>query len=316
VQLKRNGNPVEQSTYCEPLTFYQKSYKVLMYSLSITHGGFNMGTKGSFTVLCLLVASVLITGCGSAENNAMKAMPLMPQLYLTTEDRLLPKPDYSTFGSTRSYPDGGSASLEWGMPLSGEAIGNDYSYKIVMASTGRSTATVEIILMQGSQATELGKDTVVINSTQYKPYRGQFSGANPVPTSSDRVILRITVSGDDFGIKYGGTSSSIGLLAAPEITSAVANERAKALVWVAGNTVCNDKEPTTCDLFNNFKDLLDLAIIEGDNVKWGIGWGLTVSGEPNFLEWVNESFNVEEISIEVAQEAGIDEGQMTVEFNP
>ncbi len=69
---------------------------------------------------------------------------------------------------------GEAMALEWAMPLDNEVLGDYYTYKLVMASTGRTSATVELILLQGTQETVIGEDSFVIDSTQYTPYQGQF----------------------------------------------------------------------------------------------------------------------------------------------
>ncbi len=100
------------------------------------------------------------------------------------------------------------------------------------------------------------------------------------------------------------------------MTSSITEERTRALVWVANNTLCDDEELATCDVLNSFRDKLDPTIISGDSAKWIIGWGLTKSGKPYSVEWTNEVFTIEEISIDDAQQFGVEEMGWMFELNP
>jgi hypothetical protein len=274
---------------------------------------------------------MLIAGCEPSEEAratqtavAVEAtvvvMPLSssPKLYLGFEDNLSPDP-ITTSGTITQYLYGERKSFEWTMQLDDESLADNYTYDLVMASAGTSNATIELVLRQGSQETVLGEDTFVIDSTYYLPYQGQFSGSNAAATNGDQVTLRLTVSGDDFGITLGGVDSSISILEAPDTTAAIAEERTKALTWVATNiTFGPNVEILTSDLFTHFRYSLDSAILSGDNARWVMGWGLTISGKPYSIEWANEVFSVEEISVEEAQEADVEEMTMeiTSELNP
>jgi hypothetical protein len=107
------------------------------------------------------------------------------------------------------------------------------------------------------------------------------------------------VSGDDFGYRQGA-ASSIDVLENPEsLPSEVIEERTKALTWLATNSK-SDFDPEMA-LFADFKDQLDSVTLSGENAIWLVGWGLTKSEKPYFLDWVDGTFTAEEITIEEFQ---------------
>jgi len=172
-----------------------------------------------------------------------------------------------------------------------------------MASFGKSNVLIEIVLKIGKKKSVLGKDTLKVESTRYQHYRGQISGPEIITNKGDQVILRITVSGSDFGIKYGFGKSSISILKSIGLPTRVTDERKKALIWVA----THNKWGIDSDIFSGFMGNLDLVISSNINAQWNFGWGLTKSGRPYLLKWNDRVFTVEEISIEKAKELDIKE---------
>ena len=312
-----------------------------------------MNTKYCFAVICLLVASVLLIGCGPSEEElaaqtavavatetavvqateavaatetavvqatevavavkaTLVAMPLSSSelLYLGFEDNL--STESVQPGTSQHYLYGGSESFEWVMRLDNESLAESYTYNLVMASAGTSDVTVEIILKQDGQETVLGQDSFAVASTYYMPYQGQISSSETAVQAGDQFVLRLTISGDDFGITHGPSGSSVSLLKPTDLSAAVAEERIKALTWVATNNIWG----LHSDIFTSFRDQLDSVISSGSDAKWGFGWGLCTSGKPYSLEWTNGIFDVEEISIEQAQEQDIKEESVIFEVSP
>jgi hypothetical protein len=46
---------------------------------------------------------------------------------------------------------------------------------------------------------------------------------------------------------------------------------------------------------------LDYVILSGDNARWSVGWGLTKSEKPYFLDWIDGTFTAEKITVEEFQ---------------
>jgi hypothetical protein len=259
-----------------------------------------MRTKFRFAVAMLVAVVILLTGCGSSGSKSgveatIEAMPQpSPKLYLGEDTLSLSLPPSAT---TTIY--GGSFTNDWVFDLSDQALKETFSYSLSMASAGQTNVSVEIILKQGAQETLLGDDSFIIDSDEYKPYRGQIAGSNETTESGDQLILRVEALGDDFGYRQGA-ASSIDALENPEsLPTELVEERTKALTWLATNGK-TEFDPEAA-LFADLKDQLDYVILSGDNARWLVGWGLTKSEKPYFLDWIDGTFTAEEITIEEFQ---------------
>ena len=259
-----------------------------------------MKRKLEDVIMILIALGLLLAGCSSGGSKSgveatIEAMPQpSPKLYLGKDTLSLSLPPNAT---TTIY--GKSFTSDWVFELNGEVLKDTISYSLSMASAGQTNVNVEIILKQGSQENVLGDDSFIIDSDEYKPYRGQITGSSITTESGDQLILRLKVSGDEFGYRQGA-ASSIDVLENPEsLPSEVVNERIKALTWLATNSKAGfDPEAA---LFADFKDQLDYVILSGDNARWLVGWGLTKSEKPYFLDWIDGIFTAEEITIEEFQ---------------
>jgi hypothetical protein len=67
-------------------------------------------------------------------------------------------------------------------------------------------------------------------------------------------------------------------------------------------------------LFDNTVDQIDFVIDRGDNAVWQIGWGLTASETPFRLTWQDNVFASEEMTLDQANEVGLEEMQITFEL--
>jgi hypothetical protein len=259
-----------------------------------------MRSKFAFAIAMLVAVVLLLTGCGSGGSKSgveatIEAMSQpSPKLYLGEDTLSLSLPPSAT---TTIY--GGSFKNDWIFNFNDEALKETFSYSISMASAGQTSVNVGIILKQGGQEMVLGNDSFVIDSDEYKPYRGQITVSNVTTESGDQLILRIEASGDDFGYRQGA-ASSIDVLENPEtLPNEVIEGRIKALTWLATNSkTVFDSEAA---LFADFKDQLDYVILSGDNARWSVGWGLTKSEKPYFLDWIDGTFTAKEITIEEFQ---------------
>jgi hypothetical protein len=259
-----------------------------------------MKMKIGFAIAMLIVLGLLLTGCSSsgsvsAVEATIEAMPQpSPKLYLGEETLSLSLPPNATASIYAK-----TFTNDWVFDLSGQVLKETFTYNLSMASAGQSNVNVEIILKQGSQENVLGGDSFLVSSDQYQPYRGQITGSNVTTKNGDQLILRLMVSGDDFGYRQGA-ASSIDVLENPEsLPSEVIEERTKALTWLATNSK-SDFDPEMA-LFADFKDQLDSVTLSGENAIWLVGWGLTKSEKPYFLDWVDGTFTAEEITIEEFQ---------------
>jgi hypothetical protein len=259
-----------------------------------------MRAKFGFAIAILAVVCLLLTGCGSDSSKSgveatIEAMPQpSPKLYLGKDTLSLSLPPNAT---TTIY--GKSFTSDWVFEFNGEVLRDTISYSLSMASAGQTNVNVEILLMQGTQESVLGNDSFIIDSDEYRAYRGQVTGSNITTESGDQLILRVEASGDDFGYRQGA-ASSIDALENPEtLPTELVEARTKALTWLATNSKA-EFDPEAA-IFADFKDQLDYVILSSDNARWLVGWGLTKSEKPYFLDWIDGTFTAEEITIEEFQ---------------
>jgi hypothetical protein len=280
-----------------------------------------MNTQHQFAVTYLLLVTMSLTGCRSSKEAhqptqtaaavkaAIAAMPQpAPKLYLDDDSKLFSNTDSISAATTTYYLYGERKSLEWMFQLGSESLKENFTYNLVMASYGNTSVAMEIILKQGQQETILGQDTFTVDSNSYQPYHGQISGSTVAVNEGDQIILRLTVSGDDFGMVYNARSSVDILKPSIALSKTIAEERKKALTWVAINTKGLDS-----DVFTNFRDRLDEVVLTKSDAKWWFGWGLTKSGKPYLLDWSDGVFSIKKISIEEAKEKEL--GENLVLFN-
>jgi len=261
-----------------------------------------MKTKYGYAIVILLALGTLLIGCSSESSikATIEAMPQpSPKLYLG-EDKFSSKEDILSLslprGATTQYHSNSIITNDWVFVLSDQVLKEDCTYSLTMASLGKSSVKVEIILRQDFQESVLGEDSFIIESDQYQAYEGQIPGPEVAINDGDQLIIRLTVSGDDFGIGTGIRSSINVLENFTPLSAEVKEERTKALVWLATNS--KDRFDPDAEIFVNFKDNLDYVVLSGENADWLVGDWLTKSEKPYFLEWVNGTFKVEEITIE------------------
>ncbi len=294
----------------------KKVFGFLIISLLSVSGLFgwyasNEQTQAAQTAAAQASETAVAQATTMAAEAAVAAMPIPGlKLYLDHEDKLLRNIDSSTTSTYYLY--GEQKLLEWSYRLGDETLKDSYAYNLVMASAGKSSVSIKIILKQGQQEKILGQDKFVMNSTLYRPYLGQIPGTDVTTKPGDQVILRMTVSGDDFGIIHDQVSSSISILESSPLPPAIAEERTKALVWVATNNAWGIES----DIFTSFRDELDQVISTDSNVQWHFGWDLTTSGKPYSLEWSDGIFNVEDISMEEAEQLELGKDSVTLSLLP
>lgn len=234
----------------------------------------------------------------SAIEAAIKAMPHpSPKLYLGKDTLTLSLPSQTT---TTSHFGVSTITRDWTFDLSGQVLKETYGYSLIMASAGVSNVTVEFIVKQGAQESVIGDDSFTIDSDRYQPHSGQITGSKVSAESGDQLILRLTVSGDDFGIVTGAGSSIDLLENTTPLPNEVMEERTEALLWLATNN--KDGFDPDADIFVKFRDNVDYVTLSGRNASWLVGDMLTKSEKPYSLEWVDGTFNVQEITLEEFQD--------------
>ena len=234
----------------------------------------------------------------SAIKATIEAMPPpSPKLYLEKDTLTLSLPSQTT---TTSHYGVSTITRDWTFDLGGQVLKETYGYSLIMASAGVSNVTVEFILKQGAQESVIGDDSFTIESDRYQPHSGQITGSKVPVESGDQLILRLTVSGDNFGI-VTGPGSSIDLLEnMTPLPNEVMDERTEALLWLATNN--KDEFDPDADIFVNFRDNVDYVALSGRNASWLVGDMLTKSEKPYSLEWVDGTFGVNEITLEEFQD--------------
>lgn len=258
-----------------------------------------MNKKYGYISAIFLAFGILLLGCNSSSaiKESIAAMPLpSPKLYLEKETLTLSLPGSST--TTSHYGDS-IITNDWGFELHDEVLKETYTYSFVMASGGKSNVVVEIILKQGTQEHVLGDDSFTIESDQYQTYSGEITGSDVTFNSGDQLILRLTVSGGDFGHVTGAGSSISVLVNSTPLSAEIVNERIDALVWLATNN--KDEFAPDAEIFVEFKNNLDNVVLSGDNASWLVGDMMTKSETPYLLEWVDNTFTVEKMTLEEFQ---------------
>jgi tetratricopeptide (TPR) repeat protein len=116
-----------------------------------------------------------------------------PDLYYTSKRFIYDNGDYWTWGN---------------YSLKGDINGTLYSYRLYFTSDSTTTFKIEI---------EINKNTVatfplltVPSDPYYLPFSGTVTGLDPITSSGDEVILKITkISGSRGSILHGGTASYV-----------------------------------------------------------------------------------------------------------
>jgi hypothetical protein len=228
------------------------------------------------------------------------------KLYTSFEEQLLATGAGS--GTNQYYPRYGYNTAEWIFTLDNQVLKDQITYHLVMASPGDSAVTVEVVLKQGDQESVLGTAELEVNSDRYQPYTGELSGPKIETKPGDQLILRLTASGDDFGVAHGmGNGSSLNALEF-SVTGETASEREKALVWFATN-----HDGGIDAVFADFQDVLDTAIATGEDIEWHYGKSLMIAGKPFILRWVGNVFTTEEMTPEKAAELSLGDETVTID---
>jgi hypothetical protein len=265
-------------------------------------------------VLILVVgggAYYLLTG-SSIEATIEAMPPPSPKLYLEKDTLSLSLPSQST---TTSHFGVSTITSDWTFDLGDQGLKETCGYSLIMASAGVSNVTVEFIVVQGAQENVIGEDAFTIKSDRYQPYRGQIAGSKVSVESGDQLILRLTVSGDNFGIVTGPASSIDVLENTTPLPDEVLDERTEALLWLATNN--KDEFDPDASIFLGFKDRVDYVALSGQNATWLVGDLLTKSEKPYSLKWVDGAFSADEITLEEFQDSeSWDRHGIVFELNP
>jgi len=278
-----------------------------------------MKTRFPVVIVAALSVGILLTGCGTvagqAEENPVADIPISSYLYLGTDEALLMEPA-SGYVTTTHYISGGSSTDVWGMRAEDGVLADTFSYSFLMASAGTSQVSLELALVHSGEETLLVEDEFVIASDVFQPYKGEIAVSEAALATGDEIILRMMVSGSDYAIRFGGLNSFISLIAPPEVDEIILEQRTAAFTWLVENIAIESEEGLlSTDLFNNMKSQLDFVILSESDASWIVGWGLTDSGEPYRLDWIDGSFTAVEITMDEALELDTDEMQVSFEID-
>lgn len=261
---------------------------------------------------CIFVFIFASWSCGQSKEDLelMAAIDEIPEpspmLYLG-EKELVTSEVASKVGrisNSKYYLYGGSRTREFTFQIGNDTLKNELAYDLTLASVGTSNVKVEMILKRDKKETVLGQDLFKVSSSKYQPYSGTITcPSTAAANSGDQFILRLTVSGSDFGINHALDSSVRIFKPTSALAATVAEQRKKALMWMARN----NKFGLKSELFTNFRSQLDDVILAGKNIKWEMGWGLSKSGKPYSLKWVDNAFSSKEMSMKEAEEGKLKE---------
>jgi hypothetical protein len=271
----------------------------------------------------MMAIAVCCSSCGQADNirSTIAAMPMSAQkLYLyitenesTSEHVLSATPDEQT-GQMQYYlyGEGDERVLEWVADPGGQTLGEEFTYDLLMASSGNTQIAVQFILKKSGEESTLASDSFSVKTDKYERYKSTVKASPITVAAGDRILLRLKAKGSNFGIVCGGRESSVSIFSPTEPPVKTTEERTKALTWAAENFFHKeDADVLTSDLFTNFKDALDDAILSDTDGSWTIGWGLTHSKKPYSVKWTNKEFSFAELTIEEAQKMEVKEMEVT-----
>jgi hypothetical protein len=258
----------------------------------------------------LLIGSMLLVGCNSGGGGPADDVPYRAKLYLTNDESLLPEP-ISGRVTTTHYMSDSIVTEEWRVDAGAETLADEFTYSLVMASTGTTQIDLAVLLETDDEEVVIAEDSFVIDSERYMPYRGTFTATDSSVTEGETLILRLEASGDDYGMEMGGLATYTSVFEAAELADEVMGQRAAALTWLIDNiSLGEESDVMSTELFHNTLNQLDIAIYIGDNASWLIGWGLTQSELPYRLTWENNLFTAEELTLEEAGDLGLEEMQI------
>lgn len=232
--------------------------------------------------------------------------PFRLHLYLAQKGQLSQTVE-SSF-SVKYYMYSKAQTQEWAYPLKRERLAKDGIYELLLGSLGTTELSVTLALKgKNKQDRILAEDSFTIDSTRYRPYRGQFTISDLSVEGYDQLVLAVTASGSNWGMLCGVHRSSVVVLEpSTPLPESVAQERKKALGWAAAHI----KAGPDSDVVRNFACELDGVILADRNAQWGVGSNLTGSGRPFDVKWMGGEFRVRELSEEQATERELGENSL------
>jgi outer membrane protein assembly factor BamD (BamD/ComL family) len=193
----------------------------------------------------------------------------------------------------------GSSEDEYGYVVKNEAL-NDYTlYNFVLASAGKTDFLVKVILKRGNKNIVICENSLSVKTKYYTGYSGLMKNKKIPLRKGDKIILKITATGDNFGTVCGNFKTYIKLLKPQKtLSDDVISERKSALDWIISN--CKHKYPSSSLLA--FIAEMDHCILENRDGEWSIGSGMMANDHPCAATWRNNKFTAGDLDPEKAKD--------------
>jgi len=234
---------------------------------------------------------------------AMLDISSFPLLNLHLGMKSLKKILGSSFQITREFR-GSSYTAEYEYSVKNEQLNTYTLYNLALASAGRTSFLMKVIVKRGNKELEICKNKFSINSKYYTDFSGLIKNNDFVLQKGDKIVLKTTASGNDYGTSCGNFRSFIKILKPKRtISDNVLSEKGSALSWI----ISNIKHNYPSSLLLSFIAEIDHCLLENKNGKWLLGWGNMKNSKPYKLKWSNNRFIAEKLTMEQAQDLGIKE---------
>lgn|GEM_PF-2977447 len=194
----------------------------------------------------------------------------------------------------------GSSTVEYEYSVKGEQLNTYTLYNLVLASTGKTDFIIKLVQSRDQNEHEIWDNRFSISSNKFTGFSGLIKNNDLVLQEGDKIVLRISATGDNYGTSADNFSSYIKMLK-PEgtIADSVLSARAGALSWFVSNVTHNSPS----SLVLAFIAQLDDCLLENKNGEWLLGWGNM--NKPYRVRWFNNIFTDEELGMEIAQNLGM-----------
>lgn len=204
------------------------------------------------------------------------------------------------------YLYGGSKTLTWSYKIKNEIFNDTLYYNITLGSAGKSNVIFKFILFQDKKETELGKSQFIVDSKYYKPYSGKISPKHIDSSGTNRtIIFKMIGSGSNFGVVHNINSFIKVFKSTKPIPEEILIKISNIFLWLSRNS----KWGTDSDLFTQFRNQINRAVLDNFDAEWKFGWNLFKSEKAYIILWKNKMFDITEKSVEEAKKMGLKKSQ-------
>lgn len=231
----------------------------------------------------------------------MSSFPLL-NLHLGEKSHLVKIID-RPFRSTR-FLYGGSSADRYEYSVKNEQLNTYTLYNLFLASAGKTIFLMKVIVKRGKKELEICRNTFSVHSDNYTGYSGLIKNKNLALQKGDKIVLKITASGSNYGTSCDNFASYIKILKPTRtISDNVLSEKASALSWI----ISHIKHNLPSSLLLSFIAQIDHCLLENKNGEWLFGRGNMKTAEPYKVKWDNNRYIAERLTMKQAKNLGIKE---------